>query len=236
MSHPAKPQYLPHFTLIELLVVIAIIAILAGMLLPALNVAKEKARAIQCTGNLRNIVVQVNAYESNFGDYYIPCCRVTTPWGKILYDNGLVKSLTKTNLYAKEYKCPSETRKRTSSSVVYPQPALEIVGTYDYGLNISYHSYCSSWTNRTAKKFRIRQPSRVMNIAETSKFKLPGTAYSESINYYYVGYSYPGLAYRHSKKVNCAFMDGHVAGYSYVGSGKPASADVFWGSDAKWKF
>ena len=66
MKNQLKTQRVMHFTLIELLVVIAIIAILAGMLMPALNKARARGRTATCTSQLKDLSVSMRMYADAF--------------------------------------------------------------------------------------------------------------------------------------------------------------------------
>ena len=82
------------FTLIELLVVIAIIAILASMLLPVLNKAREKTRTISCVNQLKQISLGRMMYFDAFAGFIPNAVNPTTAgdvtWGALLVKNGYI--------------------------------------------------------------------------------------------------------------------------------------------------
>lgn len=83
-----RPRSVGGFTLIELLVVIAIIAILAAMLLPALNRAKAKAQGIQCLSNLRQMGFAWTLYTSDFNQWVPPNNGDAQPDPRLSWVNG----------------------------------------------------------------------------------------------------------------------------------------------------
>ena len=124
---PCRRQlHLRGFTLIELLVVIAIIAILAGMLLPALGKAKTKAQGIACLNSLRQVQLAWLMYPDDHAGFLPPNPEVVDGLD-LSSENALVASLSKRPYYAAQRFVEAVLGKREPVPTLYEGAAAQAV-------------------------------------------------------------------------------------------------------------